>query len=85
MLSGTLRVEYFNDQDGVRTGVKQTLWEITPTLSFQPAWLFPGVTVRIEYRHDESNHKFFQGPGIPTGTRLFQGQDVFAWQFVYAF
>jgi hypothetical protein len=83
-ISGTLRTEFFDDVDGVRTGVKQTVWEITPTLAFQPS-IFTGLTVRLEYRHDESNHKFFQGPAIPTGTRIFHGQDVFAWEVLYAF
>jgi hypothetical protein len=84
MLSGTLRAEFFDDVDGVRTGLKQTVWEITPTLIFQPS-IFPGVTVRLEYRHDESSKKFFEGRAIPTGTRHFPGQDVFVWEALYSF
>jgi hypothetical protein len=84
MLSGTLRAEFFDDVDGVRTGLKQTVWEITPTLAFQPS-LFPGLTVRLEYRHDESSKKFFEGQFIPTGKRLFPGQDTFAWEALYSF
>jgi hypothetical protein len=84
MLSGTLRSEFFDDVDGVRTGVKQTVWEITPTLTFRP-WLFPGLTVRLEYRHDESSKKFFEGRAIPSGRRFFSGQDAFAWEAIYAF
>jgi len=81
-LSGTLRAEFFNDQDGVRTGVKQTVWEITPTLTYQ---IYPGLTLRAEYRHDESSKKFFEGRSTPTSTRLFSGQDVVAAEVIYAF
>ncbi len=49
--SGTLRAEFFDNVDGVRTGVKQTVWEITPTLTSQ---LCPGLTLRAEFRYDES-------------------------------
>ncbi len=84
MLSGTLRAEFFDDVDGVRTGVKQTVWEITPTLAFQPS-LFPGLTVRVEFRHDESDKRFFQGIATPSGPRFFSGQDTFAWEGIYSF
>jgi hypothetical protein len=81
-LSGTLRAEFFNDADGIRTGLKQTVWEITPTLTYQ---IYPGVTLRAEYRHDESSKKFFEGRATATGTRLFSGQDVVAAEVIYAF
>ena len=29
-----LRGEWFDDPDGTQTGVKQTLWEVTPTFSY---------------------------------------------------
>lgn len=87
-LTGTLRSEFFDDVDGVRTGTKQTLWEITPTLTYE---ILPGLKFRAEYRHDESDKRFFQGvaltnpsPDGPT-TRLFQGQDTVAWEFSYSF
>jgi hypothetical protein len=81
-LSATLRAEFFNDADGVRTGVKQTVWELTPTLSYQ---FLPGLTFRAEFRHDESSKKFFEGHAIPLGTRFFSGQDTVAWEVLYSF
>ncbi|MBI5186743.1 MAG: porin [Nitrospinae bacterium] len=57
-----LRGEYFDDTDGARTGMGQKLWEITLT---------PEITVserlilRPEYRHDDSNAKFFNDHGAP--------------------
>ena len=87
-LSGTLRAEFFDDVDGVRTGVKQTVWEITPTLAYQ---LLPGLTLRAEFRHDESSKRFFEGRALSTPvaggptTRFFPGQDVVAWEVLYAF
>jgi Putative beta-barrel porin-2, OmpL-like. bbp2 len=81
-LSLTLRAEFFNDADGVRTGVKQTVWELTPTVAYQ---FLPGLTFRAEFRHDESSKKFFEGHAIPLGTRLFSGQDTVAWEVLYSF
>jgi len=87
-LSATIRGEFFDDADGVRTGLKQTVWEITPTLAFQ---IYPGLTLRAEYRHDESSKRFFEGralrnplAGGPT-THFFSGQDTFAGEILYAF
>ncbi len=79
-ISATLRAEFFDDVDGVRTGAKQTVWEITPTLTYQ---FLPGLTFRAEFRHDETSRKtpnFFAGR-----TRFFPGQDVVAWEVLYAF
>lgn len=85
MLTGSLRAEFFDDVDGVRTGVKQTVWEITPTVTFRP-WLFPGLAIRAEFRHDESSKRFFEGRALPAGgRRFFPGQDTFAWEAIYAF
>jgi hypothetical protein len=87
-LSATLRAEFFNDADGVRTGTKQTVWEITPTIAYQ---IYPGLTFRVEYRHDESSKRFFEGKGLrnplPDGptTRLFSGQDTVAGELLYSF
>jgi hypothetical protein len=81
-ISATLRTEFFDDVDGVRTGVKQTVWEITPTLTYQ---FLPGLLFRAEFRHDESSKRFFEGRAIPTGTRFFPGQDTVAWEVLYAF
>jgi hypothetical protein len=79
-ISATLRAEFFNDTDGVRTGAKQTVWEITPTLAYQ---FLPGLTFRAEFRHDETSRKtpsFFEGR-----TRFFPGQDVIAGEVLYSF
>jgi putative OmpL-like beta-barrel porin-2 len=77
-LTASLRGEFFNDADGVRTGLKQTVWEITPTLAYQ---IYPGLTVRAEYRHDESSKKFFENHR----GGLLPGQDVVAAELIYAF
>jgi hypothetical protein len=81
-LSATLRAEFFNDTDGVRTGKKQTVWELTPTLAYQ---VWPGLTLRAEYRHDESSRRFFEGRATALGTRFFPGQDTVAWEMLYSF
>lgn len=83
-LSGAFRAEFFDDVDGVRTGLKQTVWELTPTLSFQPSF-FPGLTLRAEFRHDESSKRFFEGKATFEGTRFFSGQDTVAWEALYSF
>jgi hypothetical protein len=77
-LSASLRGEWFSDMDATRTGLKQDLWEITPTLTYSIA---EGLFARFEYRHDESNKKFFENHrGDPLS-----GQDVFATELIYAF
>lgn len=50
------RAEYFNDQDGVRTGAAQHLKEISVTPEIR---LIKDLLVRPEYRHDWSNVKSF--------------------------
>jgi hypothetical protein len=50
------RGEYFSDEDGFRTGVRQNAWEFTVTPAFQ---LTPKLALRAEYRGDFSNSKFF--------------------------
>jgi hypothetical protein len=86
-----LRGEWFRDSDGVRTGLRQTLYEGTFTTSYKIA---DGLTLRGEYRHDESNRKpfytnhatpaaFLAGPFGPTLTRA--GQDTFLGALIYAF
>lgn len=77
-LTASLRGEFFNDADGVRTGKKQTVWEITPTIAYQ---IYPGLTLRGEYRHDESSKRFFER----RATRLLPGQDTFAAEILYSF
>jgi maltoporin len=54
--STTIRAEYFDDRDGVRTGIEQKLKEITLTPEFK---IVKNLVVRPEYRHDWSNKKGF--------------------------
>jgi Putative beta-barrel porin-2, OmpL-like. bbp2 len=87
-----LRGEWFRDAQGVRTGLRQTLGEVTGTLNYK----VPGVTgllARLEYRHDESNQKpFFSNQLAPIGSPLFPnplhtyaGQDTVMAAAVYSF
>jgi len=50
------RGEYFQDEEGYRTGFPQNAWEFTVTPAFQ---VTPKLTARIEYRGDFSDAKFF--------------------------
>ena len=77
-LSFALRGEWFADMDTVRTGVRQDLWELTPTLTYTIA---EGLLARFEYRHDESSKKFFENHK----GNLLSGQDIFAGELIYAF
>ncbi|MGD0623359.1 MAG: porin [Thermodesulfobacteriota bacterium] len=54
--SMAVRAEYFNDENGVRTGIAQELEEITLTAEFKIA---KNLLVRPEYRHDWSNQNAF--------------------------
>jgi hypothetical protein len=54
--STSIRAEYFNDEDGVRTGIAQALKEITLTPEFKIA---KTLLVRPEYRHDWSTQNAF--------------------------
>jgi hypothetical protein len=54
--STSIRAEYFNDRDGVRTGIPQKLKEITITPEFR---IVKNLLLRPEYRHDWSNHNGF--------------------------
>ena len=49
---GSLRLEYFDDKDGYRTGVKQQWKEMTHTLAYLPN---KNIELRGEYRYDWSN------------------------------
>jgi hypothetical protein len=84
------RAEFFDDMDGARTnGERQTLWEITQTLSYK----IPNVTgliARLEYRHDNSSQNSFTNndvinPVTGTNNHLWHGQDTLAANFIYAF
>jgi maltoporin len=54
--STTIRAEYFDDKDGVRTGIAQKLKEVTITPEFRIA---KNLLLRPEYRHDWSNKDGF--------------------------
>ncbi|HKV55517.1 MAG TPA: outer membrane beta-barrel protein [Candidatus Binataceae bacterium] len=91
------RGEYFRDADGARSGMRQTLGEITETINYKiPA--VNGLLARLEYRHDESGAKpFFSNEtiastpltisegvaGLPVHT--YAGQDTFLVSAIYAF
>ena len=52
----SLRSEYFDDEDGYRTGIAQILREATVTLAYLPS---SSLEVRIEARHDRSSTNAF--------------------------
>jgi len=54
--STSIRAEYFNDENGVRTGIAQELKEVTLTADFKVA---KNLLVRPEYRHDWSTQNAF--------------------------
>ena len=56
LFSASVRGEYFNDSDGVRTGTAQKAKEITLTPEFRIA---KNLVVRPEYRHDWSDKEVF--------------------------
>lgn len=65
LFSASVRGEYFNDSDGVRTGTTQKAKEITLTPEIRIA---KNLVVRPEYRHDWSDKMVFDtatagGPG----------------------
>jgi hypothetical protein len=83
------RGEFFQDKDGARTnGTAQTLWELTQTVSYKVPEV-TGLTVRLEYRHDNSNvHSFANNNYISpvTGNQhLWRGQDTLATALIYTF
>jgi hypothetical protein len=58
------RFEVFNDKDGLRTGVAQTVKDITLT---QEVRLLNNFITRFEYRRDFSNRRFFtNSAGVAT-------------------
>src|SRR2546426_3246930 len=67
-----LRLEYFQDSDGIRTlavaaGSRVELYEVTATVQYK---IWKGLVGRLEYRHDSADEKVFaiHAPGyVPTG------------------
>jgi hypothetical protein len=61
-VTGTARVEYFADDNGFSTGTAQKLNEVTFTGDYL---VHPGILFRTEYRHDHSDHQYFDYNHIP--------------------
>jgi predicted porin len=72
-----LRLEQFNDEDGVRTGIIQRLQEIT----FSPEYSFSeNFIVRADWRYDKSDKTVFQKKN-----GLVDSQPLIAFNFIYLF
>jgi hypothetical protein len=76
-LRTAVRLEYFEDADGFRTGLGSSLgvWEATATLQYR---VWRGLVGRLEYRHDQADQRVFAG-----GTR--KDQDTVSVSLYYAF
>jgi Putative beta-barrel porin-2, OmpL-like. bbp2 len=85
-LRTALRLEYFQDSDGIRTlgvgaGSRVELYDVTATLQYK---IWKGLVGRLEYRHDSADGKVFaiRAPGnVPTG----KTQDTLSVAFDYLF
>ena len=82
------RGEFFDDEDGARTGTAQTLWELTQTVT----WKVPEVTgllARLEYRHDNSDVEIFPNNNfvnpVTHTQQLWAGQDTLSANVIYTF
>lgn len=61
-LRTAVRLEYFQDSDGVRTlalggGRKVSLWDVTATVQYR---IWRGLLARLEFRHDDADEKVFK-------------------------
>jgi hypothetical protein len=70
-----LRLEWFDDEDGARTGTAQELVEVTLTGAYMVA---EGLWVRLEYRHDDSDASPFQD-----GSTAEDSQDTVSTEVLY--
>ena len=88
-LQAAFRAEVFEDSDNFRVNVGpslstgltptgSTLWELTPTISYQ---VTQGLLWRNEYRHDNSNGKPFQ----TSSGNFVSGQDTLTTELIYVF
>jgi len=77
LFSTSVRAEYFDDKNGVRTGIAQKLKEITVSPEFRIA---KGLLVRPEYRHDWSDQNGFDSH---KNTFSKKGQDTIALGMMY--
>lgn len=82
----SVRAEYFNDQDGFRTGVIQKWKEATVTFAYLPT---KSVELRGEVRGDKSDtNAFVKSPAFYTGTPgagVGDSQASFAFEALYKF
>jgi hypothetical protein len=74
----TPRAEYYDDPDGTTTGVAQKIKGLTLTTEFKDA---SGVSTRIEYRRDMSDHAFFH----QNTSGAVRHQDTLTVSVLYAF
>ncbi|MBI5075546.1 MAG: porin [Nitrospirae bacterium] len=73
-----VRGEYFKDSDGARTGIKQSVKEITITPEIR---LANGIIIRPEYRHDWSDKQTFDSRHDLTNKK---SQDTIALAVMYS-
>jgi Putative beta-barrel porin-2, OmpL-like. bbp2 len=86
------RGEWFDDSNGARSGLRQTLGEITETINYKIPQV-TGLLARLEYRHDESSAKPFFGNSIapstsanfPNPDHTYSGQDTIMAAAIYSF
>jgi len=79
------RAEYFDDSDGVRTGVRTGaraatsvgLWELTLTNEFK---VYKDLITRLEYRHDHASDAVFAA-----GSSFDNTQDTLSAEVIYPF
>ena len=71
------RVEFYDDSDGVTTGIAQKLKEFTLTAEVKQS---QGLILRLEYRRDWSDVDFFSKSSGPVNN-----QNTFAVGFIYGF
>ncbi len=82
------RGEFFQDLDGFRTGVEQTLWELTGTIAYKVPQV-DGLVLRTEYRHDNSSSHVFPNNNFVNPTtglqQLWRGQDTVSANAIFTF
>lgn len=78
------RAEYFDDADGIRTGVRAGrgigrvgLWELTLTNEFK---VYKDLITRLEYRHDHATENVFTAGSSTDNT-----QDTLSAEVIYPF
>jgi hypothetical protein len=77
--SASIRGEYFDDKNGVRTGIAQKLKEVTLTAEFKIA---KDLLLRPEYRHDWSDRNGFDSQNVTFNKKT---QDTIALGMMYTF